>query len=74
MRKRVFLFLLVFCLLLPACASADQAGAAPVPTPDASDGQPVEPDMEVPSTSEDIPAPELSERDRNWINDIHYLQ
>lgn len=34
----------------------------------------MEPDTEVTFVSEDDPAPELSERDRNWINDIHYLQ
>lgn len=74
MRKRVCLFLLAFCLLLPACAPADQAGTDPVPKPDASEEQHTEPDMEIPPASEDDTAPELSERDRNWITDIHYLQ
>ncbi len=36
--------------------------------------QQTEPGVETPSISADIPVSELSERDRNWINDIHYLQ
>ena len=80
MRKRICLFLLAFCLLLPACAPVDQTGMGSVPKSDASGEQHEEPDMEVLSASQDDPAPEespvpeLSERDRNWITDIHYLQ
>lgn len=40
----------------------------------ASGAQQTEPDVETPSISADIPVSELSERDQNWINDIHYLQ
>lgn len=89
MKKRICLFLLALCLLLPACASATQADTEPIPKPDtseeqltetdtenpsASEEQPVEPDTETPSASEDDPMPELSERERNWINDIRFLQ
>lgn len=89
MKKRVCLLLLAFCLSLSACTPAYQAGADAVPepgesgepheesdseVPSASGEQRTEPDAEVPSTSETVPMPELSERDRNWINDIHYLQ
>ena len=88
MRKRVCLLLLTFCLLLSACPPAHQTGADTVPKPDASgeqqgasDGE-IFPesgsqeisDVETLSISADIPVSELSERDRNWINDIHYLQ
>ncbi len=88
MRKRVCLLLLTFCLLLSACPPAHQTGADTVPKPDASGEQQGASDgeifpesgsqeisgVETLSISADIPVSELSERDRNWINDIHYLQ
>ena len=74
MRKRICLFLLAFCLLLISCTSADPTGTDAVSEPDVSEEQPAEPDTEVLSESEDDTAPELSERDQNWINDIKYLQ
>lgn len=55
-------------------ASGEQHTEPDVEVPSASGEQRTEPDAEVPSTSETVPMPELSERDRNWINDIHYLQ
>lgn len=85
MKKRICLFLLTLCLLLPACASAAPVDTEPVPKPDTYEEQSVEPDMiseelpaepdtETPTASEDDQAPELSERDQNWINDIRFLQ
>lgn len=89
MKKGICLFLLTLCLLLSACASAAQVDTEPVTKPDtseehltetdteapsASKEQPEEPNTEAPSVLEDDLAPELSKRDQNWINDIHYLQ
>lgn len=89
MKKGICLFLLTLCLLLSACASAAPMDMKPVTKPDtseehltetdteapsASKEQPEEPNTEAPSVLEDDLAPELSERDQNWINDIHYLQ
>ena len=89
MKKQICLFLLTLCLLLTSCASAAPADTEPVPKPDASEEhltetdteatsaseeQLTEPDTENSSASDNDQAPELSERDRNWINDIHYLQ
>lgn len=71
MRKRACLFLMAFCLLLTACKPAaqpyEETDTSLPPTEEASAPG------EVP-TPETSPEPELSERDRNWINDIHYLQ
>ena len=89
MKKQICLFLLTLCLLLTSCASATPADTEPISKPDtseehlmetdtkaasASEEQPAEPDTETSSASEDDPAPELSERERNWINDIRFLQ
>lgn len=89
MKKGICLFLLVLCLLLSACASAAQVDTEPVTKPDTSEDHltetdteahsaskepPENPNTEAPSVLEDDLAPELSGRDQNWINDIHYLQ
>ena len=71
MRNKISLFLLAFCLLLTGCAPAAQPESEPEPAPaPAAEALSTEeiPDPEEPAE------PELSERDRNWISDIHYLQ
>lgn len=69
MRKRICLFLLAFCLLLTACDPAAQ----PEPSTDPEPSEEVSAPGEVP-IPEVSPEPDLSERDRNWISDIRYLQ
>ncbi len=69
MKKRICLFLLALCLLLPACASATQVDTEPDPAPT----------IEV-STHEEVPAPEepadseLPKREKDWIEDIEFLR
>ena len=75
MRKRICLLMLVFfCLLLTACAPAAQPEPEPDPAPEVEASAP----EDVPAPGEprepDVPEEELSERDQNWVNDIHYLQ
>ena len=72
MRNRISLFLLAVCLLLTACGPASQTEPEPDPAPAVEASAPEEiPATEEPAEPEES---ELSERDQNWISDIHYLQ
>ena len=70
MRKGICLFLLTFCLLLTACAPA--APPDPAPAPEAS--APEETLPENPPTPEAPAEPELSQREKDWIEDIEFLR
>ena len=69
MRNRIYLLLLVFCLLLTACGPAAQPESEPDPAPAVEA-----------SATEEIPAPEepaepeLPQREKDWIKDIEFLR
>lgn len=70
MGKRICLVLLAFCLLLSACDSVVQPG--PAPTLEAS--APEETLPETPPTPEEPAEPALSQRERDWLEDIEFLR
>lgn len=67
-KRRLSLFLLL-CLLPTACGPAAQPEQAPVPEPPA-------PEVTEPAAAEPEPdpAPELSQREKDWIEDIEFLR
>ena len=72
MKKRTCLFLLAFCLLLTACGPAAQpeTDADPAPEVSAPEGTLSEPS----SVPEDPAEPELSQREKDWLEDIEFLR
>lgn len=70
MRKRICLFLLAFCLLLTACDPVAQPESAPIPEASASEEIP----PEALPTSKGPAEPELSQREKDWIEDIESLR
>lgn len=70
MRKRICLLLLVFCLLLSACDPVAQPDSDP--TPEASASEEIPP--EALPTSEGPAEPDLSQRERDWLEDIEFLR
>ena len=70
MRKRICLALLAFCLLLTACAPAAQPDPAPAPELSA----PEETQPETSPISGESAEPELSQREKDWIEDIEFLR
>ena len=71
MKKKICLFLLALCLLLTACGSADSPAADPAPVPEVS--VPEEPAAPEESAAPEE-QPELSQRERDWIEDIEFLR
>ena len=67
MRKRICLLLLTFCLLLSACNPVAQPD--PDATPDTSAPEETAPEA-LPTPEE----PELSQRERDWLEDIEFLR
>ena len=72
MKKRICLFLLAFCLLLTACGPAAQPETDADPAPEVStpEGTLSEPS----SVPEDPAEPELSQREKGWLEDIEFLR
>lgn len=72
MKKRTCLFLLAFCLLLTACGPAAQPETDADPAPEVStpEGTLSEPS----SVPEDPAEPELSQREKGWLEDIEFLR
>ena len=71
MRNNISLFLLALCLLLTACAPASQPETEPEADPDPAVGVSAPEEISVP---QEPAAPELPQRDRDWIEDIEFLR
>ena len=72
MKKRVYWFLLALSLLLTACGPAAQPETDADPAPEVStpEGTLSEPS----SVPEDPAEPELSQREKDWLEDIEFLR
>lgn len=70
MRKRLCLFLLAFCLLLTACAQTAQPDPDPIPEVSVPEETP----PEAPPVPEEPAEPELSQREKDWLEDIEFLR
>ncbi len=72
MRKRICLFLLAFCLLLTACGPAAQPETDTDPAPEVSAPEGTLPESS--SVPEGPAEPELSQREKGWLEDIEFLR
>ena len=72
MRKRICLFLLAFCLLLTACGPAAQPETDADPAPEVSAPEGTLPESS--SVPEGPAEPELSQREKDWLEDIEFLR
>ena len=72
MRKRICLFLLAFCLLLTACGPAAQPETDADPAPEVSAPEGTLPESS--SVPEGPAEPELSQREKGWLEDIEFLR
>lgn len=73
MKQKLYFVLAVLCLL---AAAACGNGAEPAPGPEAEDAEPELP-VSAPEPEEEpeaAPGPALSQRERDWIEDIEYLR
>ena len=72
MGKKYCAILLIFCILLTTagCGSAEAPLAPDTPAPEVSPTAPVP----VSQTPEASPTPALSQRERDWVNDLNYLR
>lgn len=71
MKKKICLLLLALCLLLTACGPADTPEPEPDPAPETSAPEDPAVPGEPPAPEE---SPELSRRERDWIDDIEFLR
>ena len=72
MKKRTCLFLLAFCLLLTACGPAAQPETDADPVPEVSAPEGTLPESS--SVPEGPAEPELSQREKGWLEDIEFLR